>query len=149
MAGPALTAHVFVACRSVQWDGPPGPHTTRTLEQVHYTYHTDQPSGFPYETDIWLFVRLVHRRRREFSRELYVSLRWHDDPQYRPELWTRRYQVATFRPDVAVRDVAFPVPLVFEGAGTYQFRLWYPVRRAWDGATRRRVLADTYIRIEG
>ena len=58
MAGPVLTAHAFVACRSVQWDGPAGPNTSRTLEQVSYTYRTDVTSGFPYETELWLFVRL-------------------------------------------------------------------------------------------
>ncbi len=149
MAGPALTAHVFVACRSVQWDGPPGPQTSRTLERVSYTYRTDTPGGFPFETELWLFVRLAHTRRREFTRELHLSLVWHDDPLLRTVLWIRRVQVATFRPAVRVRDVAVPIPLVFEGPGHYEFRLWYPVVRRWDGARRRRTLARTYVRIEG
>jgi hypothetical protein len=63
MASSALTAHVFVACRSVSWDGPAGPRTSRTLEQVAYTYRTEVPDGFPYETEFWLFVRLAHNRR--------------------------------------------------------------------------------------
>ena len=149
MSGPALTAHVFVACRSVQWDGPAGPEMSRTLEQVSYTYRTDTPGGFPYETDLWLFARLVHRRPREFTRELHVSLIWLDDPTLRQVLWTRRIMVATFRPAVRVRDVAVPVPLVFEGPGEYEFRLWYPVTRRWDQSRRRRTIGRTFIQTKG
>lgn len=149
MAGPALTAHVFVVCRTVSWDGPAGPRTSRTLEQVAYTYRTETPGGFPYETDFWLFVRLAHGRRREFTRDLQLTFIWHDDPQLRPEVWTRPFQTATFRPAVTVRDVAASVSAVFEGPGRYEFRLWYPVVRSWDLARRRRTLARTHIRIEG
>jgi len=149
MAGPVLTAHAFVACRSVQWDGPAGPNTARTLEQVSYTYRTDVTSGFPYETELWLFVRLAHNCRREFTRELRLTLIWHDDPQVRPEVWSRHFQTATFRPAVTVRDVAAPVSAIFKGPGRYEFRLGYPVVRKWDQSRRRRTLARTYVRTEG
>ena len=149
MAGPVLTTHVFVACRVVQWDGPAGPNASRTLEQVGYTYRTDSPGGFAYETEFWLFVRLAHNSQREFTRELQLSLIWHDDPQLRSEVWSRVFHIATFRPAVTVRDVAASVTAIFEGPGRYEFRLWYPVVRKWDQALRRRTLARTYIRIEG
>ncbi len=149
MARPALSAHVFVACRNVVWDGTAGPKTSRTLEQVGYAYRTELPDGFPYETEIWLFARLVHNRRREFSRELRISMIWHDDPELRPEVWNRPFQLAAFRPEVSVRDVAISVSTTFEGSGRYEFRLWTPVVRKWDQSRRRRTLARTYIRIEG
>jgi hypothetical protein len=149
MAHPVLTAHVFVGCRSVQWDGPAGPNTSRTLEQVSYTYRTDSLGGFPYETEFWLFVRLAHYSRREFNRELQLTLIWHDDPQKRPEVWSRHFQTATFRPAVTVRDVAASVSGIFEGPGRYEFRLWYLVERTWDHAQRRRTLARAHVRIEG
>lgn len=149
MSGPALTSHVFVACRNVQWDGPAGPTTSRTLEQVCYRYRTDWPGGFPYETEFWLFVRLAHNYRREFNRELRLTLIWHDDPQLRREVWSRQFQTATFRPAITVRDVAARVSLIFEGPGRYEFRLWYPVVRKWDQTRRRRTLARTHVRIEG
>jgi hypothetical protein len=149
MSRQLLTAHVLIACRSVQWDGPASPNTSRTLERVGYTYRTEVPDGFPYETEFWLFVRLAHYSRREFSRELILTLTWHDGPQMRPEVWSRRFQTATFRPTVTVRDVATSVSAIFEGPGRYEFRLWYPVVRKWDLAWRRRTLARTHIRIEG
>lgn len=149
MARPALTAHVFVACRNVVWDGPAGPQTSRTLEQVAYSYRTEVPGGFPYETDFWLFVRLAHGRRREFTRGLRLTFIWYDDPKLRPEVWTRHFHTGTFRPAVTVRDVAASVSAIFEGPGRYEFRLWYPVVRRWDGATRRQLLARTHLRIEG
>ena len=62
MVAPILVAHVFVVCRGVQWDGSAGPNTSRTLEEVAYTYRTDSPDGFAYETEFWLFVRLAHTR---------------------------------------------------------------------------------------
>lgn len=123
MARPVLTAHLFVACRSVQWDGLPGRRTSRTLEQVSYTYRTESPGSFPYETEFWLFVRLAHNSRREFTRELQLTLVWHDDPQSRPEVWTRHFQSVTFRPAVTVRDIAASVSAIFEGPGRYEFRL--------------------------
>ncbi len=149
MAGPALTAHVCIACRSVQWDGPAGPNTSRTLEQVGYTYRTDSPNGFPYETELWLFVRLAHSRRREFARELNLTLIWHDDPQRRTEVWSRHFQTAIFRPAVTVRDVAASVSAIFEGPGRYEFQLWYPVVRKWDQSRGQRTIARTHVRIEG
>lgn len=149
MAAPALTAHVFIACRNVVWDGPAGPNTSRTLEQVCYTYRTELPDGFPYETELWLLVRLAHNRRREFTRELRLAMIWHDDPEMRPEVWNRPFQTATFRPAVPVRDLAASVSTTFEGPGRYEFRLWTPVVRKWDLARRRRTLARTYVRIEG
>lgn len=149
MAGPTLRAHVFVACRNIHWDGPAGPNTSRTLEQVGYTYRTEIPNGFPYETEFWLFTRLAHHCRREFSRDLKLSLIWHDDPRMRPEVWRCLFQTANFRPAVTVRDIAASVSTIFEGPGRYEFRLWYPVVRKWDQSRRRRTLARTYVRIEG
>lgn len=149
VARPGLSIQVFVACGLVEWDGPPARRTSRTLHQVAYIYRTDAPGGFPYETTLWLFARLAHYRRREFTRELWLTLVWHDDPQLRPEVWSRRFQTATFRPEVPVRDVAAPVTGVFEGPGRYEFRLWHPAVSKWDNARRRRTLARTYIRQEG
>lgn len=149
MAGPALTAHFFVACRHVSWSGPPGPHTPRTLEDVCYRYRADTPNGFPHDTEFWLFARLSHTRHREFSRDLRVSFIWHDDPQMRPESWSRPFPTSPFRPAVRVRDVAIPFTATFEGPGRYEFRLWYPVTRRWDLAKKRRVLAKAHIHMEG
>ena len=149
MMGPALTAHVFVVCRNVFWDGPAGPNTSRTPEQVSYTYRPEMPDGFPYETEFWLFVRLAHNRQREFTRDLRLSLIWHDDPRLRSEVWSRAFQTMSFRPAVVVRDVAASVSTVLEGPGRYEFRLWHPVTRKWDQARRRRTLARTFIRLEG
>src|SRR5689334_17360783 len=122
MARPSLYAHFLVPCRSVQWNGPAGPMTSRTLEEVAYTYRTDTPNGFPYETDFWLFVRLAHHRRHEFTRELFLTFIWGDDPQQRPEVWSRQFQTITFRPQRPVRDIAASVPsVIFEGRGRYEF----------------------------
>jgi hypothetical protein len=149
MAGVGLTAHFLIVCRNVQWDGPAGPSTSRTLEQVSYTYRTEVPDGFAYETDLWLFVRLEHSSRREFTRDLMLSMIWHDDPQFRPEVWSRNFQMASFRPVVTVRDMAASLTTIFEGPGRYEFRLWDPVIRKWDLVQRRRILARSHIRIEG
>jgi hypothetical protein len=147
---PSFEVHAFLACRNIQWDGPAGPNTSRTLEQVGYTYRTDVPNGFPFETDFWLFVRLAHHRRREFTRKLQLTMIWADDPQRRPEVWSRPFQTITFRPTMPVRDIAASLPsVIFEGPGRYEFRLWHPVVRKWDQATKRRTLARTHIRIEG
>jgi hypothetical protein len=150
MARPAFVAHFLVVCRNVQWDGPPGPNTTRTLEEVGYTYRTDTPNGFPYETDFWLYARLAHRGRRVFTRELQVTLIWRDDPNGRREVWTRPFHTVTFRPAMPVRDIAASVrSAVFEGPGRYEFRLWHRVVRKWDRAVRRRTLARAHLRMEG
>jgi hypothetical protein len=149
MARRQLAAHVFVACRSVQWDGPAGPNTSRTLEQVSYVYRTEVPGGFPYETELWLFLRISHDSRTEFGRELRLSLIWHDDPQMRKEVWSRQFLFANFRPSVTVKDIAASVSAIFEGPGRYEFRLWYPVVRKWDQAKQRKTLARAHVRIEG
>ena|SRR5438094_9095069 len=146
---PALEAHFLVPCRAVPWNGPAGPQTSRTLEDVAYTYRTETPNGFPYETEFWLFVRLAHHRRCEFTRGLRVTLIWHDDPQRSPEVCTRPFQTVTFRPSVSVRDVAASFSAIYEGPGRYEFRLWYPVVRKWDQAMRGRRLARAWIKLEG
>ena len=145
----AVSAHVFVSCRNIQWDGAAGPNTSRTLEQVSYTYRTETPGGFPYETEFWLFLRLAHDRSREFTRDLQLTMVWHDDPSMRPEVWTRHFQTVTFRPVVAVRDFGARVSGIFEGPGRYEFRIWHPVIRKWDRKRFRRTLARTHLRIEG
>jgi hypothetical protein len=146
---PSLEVHFLVPCRAVPWNGPAGPLTSRNLEEVSYTYHTDPPNTFPYETEFWLFARLAHHRPRVFTRELRVTLIWHDDPQRRPRVCTRPFQTTTFRPSVPVRDVAVTFSAVYEGPGRYEFRLWYPVVRKWDQRTKRRILACAWIRVEG
>jgi hypothetical protein len=149
MAKPPIVCHFLVPCLAVQWDGPAGPSTTRTLEGVGYTYRTDTPSGFPYETELWLCTRLAHSRRREFTRDLHLTLVWHDDPQRRSLVWRRRFQTVTFRPGTPVRDIARNVPLTFEGPGRYEFRLWHKVRGKWDRKAKMRILARAHIRMEG
>lgn len=140
----------MVPCRSVSWNGPAGPLTPRTLEDVVYTYRTDTPNGFPYETEFWLYVRLSHGFTRQAARDLFVSLIWADDPQQRPRVWNRPFQTVTFRPARPVLDVAVSLPsLVFEGRGRYEFRLWHRVVRKWDRATKRRILARAHIEVEG
>lgn len=146
---PLLEAHFLVPCLAVPWNGPAGPQTSRNLEEVAYTYRTEMPDGFPYETEFWLFLRLANHSRREITRDLRMSLIWHDDPQPRPEVCTRPFQTVTFRPSVPVRDVAVSFSAVFEGAGQYEFRLWYQVVRSWDQRTGRRTLARAWIRLEG
>jgi hypothetical protein len=146
---PILEAHVFLLCRSVQWDGPAGPRTSRTLEQVAYTYYTDVPDGFPHETDFWAFARLVNRGKHVYTRELFLTMVWIDDPRRQKEVWTRSFNSITFRPATSVRDIAVPISAIFEGAGRYEFRLWHPVIRKWDRAMKRRTLARGHIRIEG
>lgn len=146
---PSLVAQFLVPCRAVPWNGPAGPKTSRTLEDVAYTYHTETLDGFPYETEFWLFVRLAHDQRHEFTRDLRMTLIWDDDPQRRSEVCTRPFQTVTFRPSVPVRDIAVSFAAIFEGPGRYEFRLWYPVVRKWDQKTFRRTLAHAYIRIEG
>ena len=149
MASSAIHAHAFLVCLSVAWDGTPGPNTSRTLERVSYVYRTDTPDGFPFQTDFWLFVRLGHRRRQGVAKTLYLTLVWHDDPELRPEAWTRRFPDVSVRPEVTVRDIAARAAGVFEGPGRYEFRLWYRSVRTWDQTVRRRVVARTFIRIEG
>ncbi|HUR52904.1 MAG TPA: hypothetical protein VMZ71_02150, partial [Gemmataceae bacterium] len=100
MARPTIVSHFLVPCLAVQWDGPAGPNTTRTLEGVGYVDRTELPNGFPFETDFWLFSRLGHFRDREFTREFNLALVWHDDPQGRPEVWSRPFQTITIRPQV-------------------------------------------------
>ncbi len=51
--------------------------------------------------------------------------------------------------DLPAREFAVPIPLVFEGPGLYEFRLWHPAVRAWDQRLRRRLLTSTYVRMEG
>ena len=148
MSIPSLHTHLFVVCRSIAWDGFAGPNTSRTLESVAYTYRTELPDGFPYETDFWLFFRLAHAGRRAFHRTLRVSLIWLDDPDERAEVWNRKIQTVTFRPEVPVRDMATQISGIFEGAGRYEFRLWYNSKSRWDQSQRRRIIARTYIRIE-
>ncbi len=146
---PLLEAHFLVPGRAATWNGPAGPATWRTLEDVSYVYRTEEPGGFPYETEFWLFARLAHHSRREFTRDLSVTLVWGDDPNRRAEVCTRPLAPLTFRPAVPVRDVAFSFSAVFEGPGRYEFRLWHLVVRAWDQATRRRALARAHVRLEG
>jgi hypothetical protein len=149
MARPSFEAHFLVPCRAAVWNGPPGPNTSRNLEDVVYTYRTETPDGFPYETEFWLFVRLAHHRRRVFTRELFVTLIWLDDPQQRREVCTRPFQTVTFRPNVTVRDIAVSFSAVYEGPGRYEFRLWHRVVRKWAQKRKRRTLARAHIRIEG
>jgi hypothetical protein len=150
MAQPSFVAHFLVPCLGVQWDGPAGPNTTRTLERVGYAYRTDTPNGFPFETEFWLFTRLAHFRRRPFTRELRLSLFWEDDPLARGGVWHRPFQTITFRPTAPVRDIAALVPaVVFEGPGRYEFRLWHRVTRRWDQSVHRRTVGRAYIRMEG
>lgn len=149
MAGPKLHAHAFVACLNVAWDGNPGPNTSRTLERVSYVYRTETPNGFPFQTDLWLFARLAHHQPREFTKLLYLTLIWHDDERLSPEVWTREFQTMTFRPAVAVRDVAARVDAIFEGPGRYEFQLWYVSTRQWDQHNAKRVVARTHLRVEG
>ena len=73
MVRPSLEAHFLVPCRAVPWNGPAGPNTSRNLEDVAYTYRTETPDGFPYETEFWLFTRLAHRATRAFTRECSVE----------------------------------------------------------------------------
>lgn len=85
MSAPALHAHAFLVCANVSWDAAAGPKTSRTLAEVSYTYRTETPNGFPYQTEFWLFARLVHRQPRQFVRMLYLTLVWLDDPLLRPK----------------------------------------------------------------
>ncbi len=149
MAVPALTAHFLVVCRHVSWDGPTRPGTPRTLEGVSYVYQTDEPNGFPCETTFWLFARLSLFSNREVSRDLRVSFIWHDDPELRPEVWIRPFPTSPMRPATPVRDVANDFSTTFEGPGRYEFRLWHPAGRRWDGSRRRRTLARAFINMKG
>ena len=112
-----------------------------------YTYRTESPGGFPYETDFWLFARLAHTARREFTRDLRLTLVWHDDPQFRPEVWSRPFQIMTFRPAHPIRDMAASVSGIFEGPGRYEFRLLVKRRKLnWRGEWR--WVASHYIAVE-
>ena len=148
MAGRSLHAYVFVACTNASREGPAGHKTPRTLEGVSHVYGVPAAVEFPYEADFWFYLRLAYSGRVPSAKSLRLKLVWLDAPKGPREVWDRDFQGVKFRAGVTIKNLAVPVNCLFEGAGRYEFQVWYNVRREWESEGRPRLVARTYLELE-
>ena len=149
MARPNFVVQHFIAALRVEWEGPPGPNTARTLEGVTHRFAVVASAEPPFEfEELWLYARLYRTNNVEGVRRLAVRLAWLDRPAGEP-------LVRGAWPLVPVRFTnAYPTvnvawafrPVTLPGLGLYEWRLVTPARRL--GRPVARVIAREYIQIE-
>jgi hypothetical protein len=148
MARPKLAVKHFVVCQAAPWEGPPGPHTPRTLEGVSYRLgvppHAEPPFGVG---ELWAYLRVFNMNAGEATIPFYLALVWNDATGGPQRLWTRPFAQIMFRANRVVVEHARSVRnIVFPGAGWYEFRLSREVRLRWK--TRRLIVARESILVE-
>lgn len=146
MARPKFVVQHFIGCRNAPWDGPPGPKSTRTLEQVGYYYRIPPGTETPEFEEFWLYARLFLMNGVSGRREFVVEIARSGVPEH-PAFDVRTLGRVELRGSLPVVNAAWVLrPLRFPSVGEYVFRLMYRVttriRTEW------RVAAREWIRLE-
>lgn len=138
MARPKVHVQHFVACLNAAWDGPVGPRTLRTLERVGYWYTVPPDTEFPVEElEFWVYARFYREGSVNGSRRFSLEVFWHDAAGGPARIGGRALGPVRFSDRHPVVSVAWPVrPLVFPGAGLYEFQLYVERNRRWGSENR-------------
>jgi hypothetical protein len=145
MARPKFFVQHFIACRNAAWDGPPGPNTTRTLEQVGFLYRVPPGTEAPEFEEFWLYARMFVTNGATGRRTFSVEIARTGVPEQQA-FDTRSLGSVEFRNPTAAVNVAWALrPLRFPSVGDYTFRLMCEVSAVLK--TEWRVVAREFIRI--
>src|SRR5262245_53704978 len=122
---PKLAVKHFVVCQAAPWEGPPGPHTPRTLEGVSYRFGVPPGTEFPYEVaELWSYLRVFHLNAGTGTIPFFLSLYWTDAPGGARRIWARPYAAIPFHPNRGVVEMALSIrQFSLPEPGWYEFRL--------------------------
>lgn len=142
MARPKIRVQHFLACRSVEVEGPVCLDNPYTLRTVKFCYELPPDQEFPTNAaDFWIFCRLINENRGIGRVELSVEVIWLDGP--RGERLTSYYPglMVYFREGETVTSRVWRLSrVVFPGRGRYDVRL--------RSGRFNRLLASEFIQIE-
>jgi hypothetical protein len=147
MAKPKFYVQHFVACLNAAWDGVAGPQTSRTLERVGYWYTVPPDTEFPFEgLEFWVYAPLYRVGAVNGSRTFSLQVYWHDAPGGVARIGDRSLGAVRFSDRYPVVSAAWRVhPVVYPGAGLYEFQLLIELNRVWGQESR--ALRSEFVRI--